>query len=218
MGTIVSARSDCNTVATSLGDFDLTPELDARLTAQARRAKADPAARNALYQAFEFKVARFVRRYRYQYDRLVICELEDVAQEAFIVFCDLIERWPGQESFPGYFFSRFPWRLARAVDVIERGWSAARLRPLDGLIEAPVEPDQEDLFVLAEIGAGLGPRDRVVLELHIGYRMHLSEVARALGLHPQTIYRAWYRIVDELRATWFDVALPPRTGRRRAAS
>lgn len=184
----------------SLGDFELTPELDAAIGALAIRAKTDPAARNTLYTALHFKIIRFVRRYRY-HDRLVICDVDDVAQEAFLVFCDIVRSWPGEESFFGYFLSRFPWRLARAVDVIERGWSASRLLPLASLGESVPPLDPVDLFALAEIGAGLGPRDRTVLELHIGHDLRLNEVARVLGVHRRTVSRAWQRIVGELRLT-----------------
>lgn len=203
--------------AESLGDFEPTPDIEAWLAALALEAKTDPDARNALYQALSFKIGRFVRRYRYRERPLSICDLEDVAQEAFVVFCTLVERWPGQESFLGYFFSRFPWRLARAIDVIERGSSAARVYSLTEADEilataARVEPD--DLFALAEIGAGLAPRDRAVLELHIGQRLHLREAAIVLGISPRTVYRAWARIVSELRHCWPDIPLPPRQQRR----
>src|SRR6185312_8268414 len=97
-------------VVESLGDFDASPELDARLGAMALRARTDPQVRNALYQALAFKIERFVRRYRYRVRQLAVCEVADVEQEAFLVFCDIVDRWPGQESFLGYFFSRFPWR------------------------------------------------------------------------------------------------------------
>ena len=104
----------------SLGDFELTPKLDADLGALAARAKSDPAARNALYAAVHFKITRFIRR-SCNRGRLVVCENDDVAQEAFLVFCDIVGSWPGDESFLGYFLSRFPWRLARAIEVLERG-------------------------------------------------------------------------------------------------
>lgn len=206
--------------STSLGDFDPTPDLEAHLFALAMRAKVDRAARDALYDALAFKIDRFVRRYRYRLNQFVICDLDDVAQEAFIVFCDLVESWPGQQSFLGYFFSRFPWRLARAVDIIERGRSVTRLVSFDEVGEVLAPPDSDDLFILEEIGAGLSPRDRALLELHIGYRMHLSEVGRVLGGHPRGIYRAWDRIVDDLRATWRgepapDGAAPPTKTRKR---
>lgn len=196
----------------SLGDFDLTPEVDASLTALARQAKTDPAARNALYAALSFKINRFTRRYRYRADRLVICDIEDVAQEGFVVFCDLIASWPGRDSFPGYFFSRFPWRLARAIDVIERGWSAARLESMTEVHRHVPPLDPDEAMALVEIGAGLSPRDRAVLELHIGYQLRFSEIARVLDVHPRTVYRAWARIVAEVRRTW-----PTLTASRRKA-
>lgn len=189
-------------IVESLGDFEASPELDTRLGAMALRARTDLQTRNALYQALSFKIERFVRRYRYRVRQLAVCEVEDVEQEAFLVFCEIVDRWPGQESFLGYFFSRFPWRLARAVDVLERGWSATRMVPLDEIGEPAPPPDPADALLLAEIGATLEPRERAVLELRIGYNLRVREIARILGLHPRTIHRSWARIVDELRIGW----------------
>ncbi len=183
----------------SLGDFEASPELDARLGAMALRARTDPQIRNDLYRVLGFKIERFVRRYRYRVRQLAVCEVADVEQEAFLVFCDIVDRWPGQESFLGYFFSRFPWRLARAVDVLERGWSATRVVPLDEIAEPAPPPDPDDALLLAEIGANLEPRERTVLELRIGYNLRVREIARILGLHTRTIHRSWARIVEELR-------------------
>ncbi|HUZ02253.1 MAG TPA: sigma-70 family RNA polymerase sigma factor [Thermomicrobiaceae bacterium] len=209
----------------SLGDFDPTPDLDARLNTLALRARTDPAARNALYAALSFKIARFVRHYRYRVERLHACDLEDIAQEGFIVFCDLVQSWPGQESFLGYFFSRFPWRLARAIDQLERGWPADRLQPLpvpgDATPDMPrmprilhTPPDPADLFLLSELGAGLDPRSRSVLELHIGYGLHLSEIARLLGIRQRAMYSLWDHLLAELRTTLEDTSTPPRTTTR----
>lgn len=209
----------------SLGDFDPTPDLDARLNALALRARTDPAARNALYAALSFKVARFVRRYRYRAERFHVCDLEDVAQEGFVVFCDLVQSWPGRESFLGYFFSRFPWRLARAIDQIERGWPADRLQPLTvpGEVTPRTVSDPADLFLLSELGAGLDPRSRTVLELHIGYGLHLSEIARLLGIRQRAMYHLWEHLVAELREDPEGATAPPakvrgRRGRARAGS
>ncbi len=190
-----------NTVE-SLGDFEASPELDARLGAMALRARTDPQIRNALYQSLNFKIERFVRRYRYRVRQMAVCEVTDIEQEAFLVFCDIVDRWPGQESFLGYFFSRFPWRLARAVDVLERGWSATRMLPLDEIAMPESPPDPTDALLLAEVCANLEPRERTVLELRIGYNLRVREIARILGLHSRTINRSWARIVEELRAGW----------------
>jgi RNA polymerase sigma factor (sigma-70 family) len=215
----MSARANDPESARSYGDFDTTPELDARLTALARRARIDGRTRDELFQALGYKIDRFVRRYRFKSDQLVICEPEDVAQEAYLVFCDLLDSWPGEESFSGYFFSRFPWRLARAVDVAERGWSASRLLPLLETDDVVPPLDPEDHFTLADVGAMLSERDRMVLELYIGHRMRLAEIARILGVHRRTVDRCWARVKEEVRIAWFEPDRPrepaPRPGRPR---
>jgi RNA polymerase sigma factor (sigma-70 family) len=210
----MSALSD---QSRSYGDFETTPELDKRLTDMARRARIDGQTRDELYQALGYKIERFVRRYRFRTDQLVICEPDDVEQEAYLVFCDLLDSWPGEESFPGYFFSRFPWRLARAVDVAERGWSASRLLPLLETDDSVPPLDPEDHFTLAEIGAMLDERHRLVLELYIGHGLTLAEVARVLGVHRRTVDRCWARIKTEVRIAWTEPDRPrepvPRPGR-----
>jgi RNA polymerase sigma factor (sigma-70 family) len=210
----MSAISD---QAQSYGDFETTPELDKRLTEMARRARIDGPTRDELYRALGYKIERFVRRYRFRTDQLVICEPDDVEQEAYLVFCDLLDSWPGEESFPGYFFSRFPWRLARAVDVAERGWSASRLLPLLETDDAVPPLDPEDHFTLAEVGAMLDERHRLVLDLYIGHGLRLAEVARVLGVHRRTVDRCWARIKEEVRIAWTEPERPrdpaPRPGR-----
>jgi RNA polymerase sigma factor (sigma-70 family) len=205
----------------SYGDFESTPELDARLTAMARRARIDGRTRDELYAALGYKIERFVRRYRFRTDRLVICEPEDVAQEAYLVFCNLLDSWPGEESFSGYFFSRFPWRLARAVDVAERGWSASRLLPLLETDDTIPPLDPEDHFTLTEVGAMLDERHRMVLELYIGHGLKLSEIARVLGVHRRTVERYWARIKEDVWIAWMEPDRPPtpapRPGRPRKA-
>ena len=206
----------------SYGDFETTPELDQRLTAMARRARIDGRTRDELYQVLGYKIDRFVRRYRFKNDQLVICEPDDVAQEAYLVFCDLLDSWPGEESFPGYFFSRFPWRLARAVDVAERGWSASRLLPLLETDDTIPPLDPEDHFILADIGAMLDERHRLVLELYIGHGLRLAEIARILGVHRRTVDRCWAKIKEEVRIAWMEPDRPrepePRRGRPRKES
>ena len=70
------------------GDFELTPEVEAALDALARAARHDPAARNELYAALELKIARFLAPYRGR--TTAAGEFEDLAQEAFLVFVDLV--------------------------------------------------------------------------------------------------------------------------------
>ena len=185
--------------AESLGDFETSRDLDARLGALALRARTDPDIRNALYRLLDYKIERFVRRYRQRARQLAIYEYDDVVQAAFVVFCDLVERWPGDRSFLGYFFTRFPWRLARAIDVIERGTSTNQFVPVEEVEEPPPSPYPDDALALIEAGALLSTRDREVLELRAGYGMTTRDTARMLGLSPRTIHRRWARIIDELR-------------------
>jgi RNA polymerase sigma factor (sigma-70 family) len=186
----------------SLGDFDTSIELDARLGALALRARTDPNARDALYRLLEFKIERFVRHYRFRAGQMTVYEFDDVAQEAYVVFCDLIERWPGDRSFLGYFFTRFPWWLSKAISRIERGTSTNQFVPIEEVDEPPPSPYPDDELVLVEAGALLGPRDRALLELRVGYGMDMRQIARTLGVHSRTLHRHWARIIDDLREGW----------------
>ena len=177
--------------STSLGDFDVTPELDLALDVLALRARSDRAARDALYQALAFKVDRFVQRHcrRYRLPGRIV-DPDDVAQEAFLVFCDLVQRWPGERSFAGYFFHLFPWRLARAVNQLEWGVPIEDAETLDeALYSAP-----DEALVFVDAGAGLPAFDRAVLELRVGYGMTAEEAAGVLGVTARTVFRAWARI------------------------
>ncbi|HEX3722261.1 MAG TPA: sigma-70 family RNA polymerase sigma factor [Nitrolancea sp.] len=188
----------------SLGDFDASPELDARLGAMALRARSEPDVRNALYRLLEFKIERFVGRYRYRAHRMTVYEIDDVTQEAFLVFCNVIDRWPGDRSFLGYFFTRFPWRLSRAVERLERGASINRLVPLEEVEEPELSTHADDALALIEAGALLDARDRALLELRAGYGMTALEVARILGMHPRSVHRLWARIIKDLRESELD--------------
>ena len=186
----------------SLGDFDTSVELDARVSALALRARTDPAVRDALYRLLEFKIERFVRRYRFRAVQMNVYEFDDVVQEAYLVFCDLIDRWPGDRSFLGYFFTRFPWWLSKAIRRIERGTSTNQFLPIEEVEEPPPSPYPDDALVLVEAGALLGPRQRTLLELRVGYGMDMRQIARTLGIHSRTAHRYWAEIVDELRRGW----------------
>src|SRR5688500_485497 len=79
-------------------DGEISPDVDRVLTMVAREAQTgEVAARNALFAACEPKIARFVRRYRFAAGQSRSCpafDLEDVAQQAFVVFADLVDDWP----------------------------------------------------------------------------------------------------------------------------
>lgn len=184
----------------SLGDFNTTPELDELLGALARRARHDPSARNALYRLLDYKIERFARRYHYRDHPVNAWNIDDIGQEAFLVFCEIIESWPGERSFLGFFFSRFPWRLSRRVKMLERGWERLHTFPFEAVFDAD-EPDQEasDALLLVEIGVSRDARDRTLLDLRAARGMTARETGRAMHIHPRHVQRLWSRIINDLR-------------------
>lgn len=183
----------------ALGDFESSAELDQHLGALALTARENPVARNRLFDALRFKIARFCRRH---YRRVLedgICEPVDVDQEGFLVFCELVERWPGERSFLGYFFSRFPWRLARAIDNLARRWPGQRLQPIDQTRNDHAAAPS-DAITLIDAGATLKPRERAVLALRVVYQLHVNEIAAMLGVSTRTIIRSCSTIATSLVA------------------
>lgn len=169
-------------------DFDLTPELDAALNRLAHRAKEEAAARNALYQAFAFKIERFARRCASR-ATLHACEPADVEQEAFLVFCELVRRWQGKSSFAGYFFTWFPEMLSQAVARLEHGRPAGTLA-LDDM--GPAAAPDSALLLVDDI-VSLSERELLVLELRVTAGLQLREIAALLGCHPRTVRRILHR-------------------------
>lgn len=184
-----------------LVDFEPSPEIDDCLDALVHRSKYDPLARNALYGALSFKIVRFVRHAQWRQAHLIICEPADIAQQAYVVFAEVVRQWPEQDHFSGYFFSRFPWRLARAIAQIERGRSAVAAQSLDDLDEderarvAGPDPRSND----DELLLGFDERDRLLLTLRVDYGFTWAEIGRILGLPRRTVLRARARIAEQLR-------------------
>ena len=174
-------------------DFDLTPGLDAALNRLAHRAKEEAAARNTLYEAFAFKIERFARRCARR-ATLHACEPADVEQEAFLVFCELVQRWQGKASFAGYFFTWFPEMLRQAIARLEHG------RPAGTLALDDVDPAAapEPALLLVDDIVSLSERELLVLELRVTAGLQLREIAALLGCHPRTVRRILHRIRHRL--------------------
>jgi DNA-directed RNA polymerase specialized sigma24 family protein len=187
-------------------DDEITPEIDRVLTTVARAASdGDIDARNALYTAFSQKIARFVRRYRTYPSGIgwsAAIDLDDVAQEAFLVFTDLVAEWQGDDSFCVYFLGQFPWGLRNAV----RRLGTAN-RPALNLVGTPdalwladgSAVADEAVALLEIVAADLQAPDGDILLWRIRDGETLTVIARRLGTSPRTIVRAWDRIVMELR-------------------
>jgi RNA polymerase sigma factor (sigma-70 family) len=170
-------------------------DVDARLAALALRAKSgDIAARNALFLALWPRCAPVLNGVRRNYVWRAVegrsWTFEDLEQESFLIFCDLVERWSGAEPrFAGYFFSRYRWRVFDAL----RKWTAAPRRETAIDDAYPVATDETDAIelrlVIAELFAGLSERDRQLLEWRVIDGHTDAEMASALGVSLKTVRR-----------------------------
>ena len=126
---------------------------------------------------------------------------EDLAQEAFPIFADLLAAWTSDRPVAPYLLGHFPWRLRSAWRVItaprrvEIASAPPRLRYLaDGSAGA-----EEAMALLASIAADLSPIDGEILLRHVRDGEPLARVARDLALDRRTVTRRWRAIKETLR-------------------
>lgn len=178
-------------------DFEgrIPDAIDARLAALAMRAKAgDTAARNALFLALWPRcdpLFNGIRRNDFWRSREGRAwTFDDLEQEAFPIFCDLVERWSGAEPrFAGYFFARLRWRLH---DVLRR-WNVAPVAEVvdDELLDHRFdEQDQVELrIVIATLFNALIERDREIIERRVIDGETDADLATAFGVSLMTARR-----------------------------
>lgn len=191
----------------SLGDIEMTPEIDADLSHRALNARTDPAERERLFALLAWKTDRFCARFRRW--SLEPWELDDVRQEAYIVFVEVIESWRplegngGPAGF-GYFYLRvFPLRLAdRVRKMIDR------MHPLPWRPEHDTRLDPADLddagitaTIVAEICGRLNAADATIFHLRLA-DVTTEDSARLTGISRRTLHRHWPRIVSISREVW----------------
>lgn len=169
--------------------------IDARLAELARRAQGgDGAARNGLFLALWPRCAPLfgsIRRSDRWRDREGRAwTFDDVEQEAFPIFCELVDAWRSdQPRFAGYFFTRFRWRV---IDLLHR-WSAplrAELPFPDDLdLAAHIDEADELRLLIDSMFAALSSRDRDVLTWRIVEGRTDAEIAAACGVALKTVRR-----------------------------
>ncbi len=167
---------------------------------EALSAKAgDRAARNALFDTFRPAMARFFARYARRAYESPVWSLEDLHQESFLVFVEVLGAWPGAGDFVAYFYAVFPKRLATAV------------RRLDGsqpwikygiAAEGTDDPAQrlESRAMLNDFVALLSPLERRILALHAWESLSLPDVSSHTGQSLDDVRRHWRRIRRKARA------------------
>jgi RNA polymerase sigma factor (sigma-70 family) len=199
----------------------VAPAQDALLTAIARQARlGDGKARDLLWRSFAPRMEpAIIRCGRMTYQPEWVrrdgrpWELDDLRQEAWLVFSDVIVDWNGKGSFVRYATAYFPWRLRNAI----RRLGPPRLRAPHAAaagLAAEFGPllDAEVESLMTAIMRALSPADASVLELRMAEGLSLTGIARRLGITRRTVNRRWARIRRVARGMLTSPAPPTDRG------
>jgi DNA-directed RNA polymerase specialized sigma24 family protein len=199
----------------SLGDFELTTEIDTDLSIRAVAARHDSVARDQLFALLAFKLRRFCTRFhRWNLDPW---EFEDVLQESYLVFVDLLASWrplegaPEPAGFGYYVFRVFPLRLTDHVNALVRT-RRDRLTPISWAPEIDLrldptspESDASTAAIMAAVCGRLNAVDATIFRLRSTTEQRPETIARIAGVSRRTLYRRWGEIVriarEELEAS-----------------
>jgi RNA polymerase sigma factor (sigma-70 family) len=180
-------------------------DIDQALTIAAFDAKrGDLASRDALFRAVEPRVSRVVRRCAalMHCRRGGVVEPDDIAQEAFLVFLAVLDRWPERGSFVAYFMATFPHELRHVARRLT--WTRIREAPLgaatsEALVDDTTAAGEAAMTMLRELADSLGEPDRSILLRRVRDGVPMAAIARELGISRRTVQRHWTRLVQSLR-------------------
>jgi len=186
-------------------DLPVTPAEETLLADIARQARlGDARARDLLWRSFEARLEPvLIRCGRMTWQREWArrngrpWELDDLRQEAWLVFSDLVMAWNGEGAFAPYVIHCFPWRLRAAIRALG---PMRRTVPMPVMMDDAPDPEGgnmpggEEEELLTAVRAALSPRDALVLQMRIAEEISLSEIARRLSVSRRTMVRQWARI------------------------
>jgi RNA polymerase sigma factor (sigma-70 family) len=192
-------------VVTAADELSATTERRLRPTVLRARAGC-PIARDALYLALRPKLERLIRRVRVPMlgdDRTGIWDRDDVEQEAFLVFAELIEGWEPERPFGRYILATFPWRLRDAIyrGIGRRGVpTRMALVPIDdhAWLHDGSAAAEEATVLLGILAERLPALQAEILRRHVGDGDTLTTIARDLGVGRRTVTRQWRAARDHL--------------------
>jgi RNA polymerase sigma factor (sigma-70 family) len=196
-------------------DDIILPAFDDTLGSFAIRAQeGDTDARDALFFAYLPKLERLMSHARPPHalsGMTGIWDQDDVEQEAYLVFLELVDGWSGDVSFTAWLLSRFAWRLK---DTIRSGIGKPSGPPRQRVV-----PIEDAAFVPMRID-GLSPEDREVIDkvldqlpeylgqVLIEHALHgksKTAIARDLQISRRTMVRYWQEIRHRAMATLSDM-------------
>jgi DNA-directed RNA polymerase specialized sigma24 family protein len=167
----------------------------------------DLLARDALFAAFLPRFERSIRRVQRLWSeqiREAAIEPEDIAQEAYLVFVELLACWSPDEPIAAHLSGQFYWRLNDAM----RAWRKPSPVRLATLAAAPADDrvlDVEMLALVDEITANLAPEVRRMMLWRVSERLTFPEMAKRASVSVRTVRRRWDQLVQELaRAGWLE--------------
>jgi DNA-directed RNA polymerase specialized sigma24 family protein len=206
-------------------DDVILPAFDDTLGDLAIRAQeGDQEARDALYAAFLPKLTQLMSSLRPPFappGSQGIWNRDDVAQEAYLVFVELIDAWSGDVSFTAYVLSRFPWRLK---DVVHRGIGKSPVPPRQyGVPIEHAEPiageegNAEGATAMLDALLEILPEPLgAVLIAYVVHGKTNTAIAAELGVSRRTMVRYWQEIrVHTSSLLHDDSRMSPGAGRRR---
>jgi RNA polymerase sigma factor (sigma-70 family) len=190
-------------------DQPVSPSQEVMLTELARRAhRGDREARDLLWRAFGPRLepalrrcGRTTRQPHWARRDGRPWELDDLRQEAWRVFAELVEGWNEEGSFVPYATAYFPWRLRDAMRRLEPPRRAAPLSYAARLAAAGSGVrDAEDDALLTWLAASLPPRDADLLRMRVVEGATGADIACRLGVSRKTVSRRWARVRRKVRA------------------
>lgn len=176
----------------------ILPKFDQTLGELAFQAQlGDRAARDALYHAFEPKLERLcatIRPPAMPRGEAPMWDQDDVRQEGYLVFVDLVMNWSGEASFTGWILGRYQFRL-RNVMYRGIGRSGSDLTLDEDSTgheqEIPVDIDSPYMRALKE---RLTDDERAFLQVFVLEGKTMVETAAALRISRRTGYRRLERL------------------------
>ena len=180
----------------SSGDFDVTAQLDAELSRLALQARTNQEAAWTLLGSLSWKIQRFVNRFR-AWD-LAPFHLDDVVQEAYLVYLDTIQRWTPRDldgeptGYLYYFLKVFPLWLSNAVRRMRR----PTLPPVIRAVAARPAAHDDDTVIINDFCRNLGNDEATLVRLRVAAGLSVPRAAKRMGLSRRTAYRRWERVVE----------------------
>ena len=185
-------------------DDIILPAFDDTLGSFAIRAQeGDTDARDALFFAYLPKLERLMSHARPPHaapGETGVWDRDDVEQEAYLVFLDLVDAWSGDVSFTSWLLARFAWRLRNAIRAgIGKPGTPPRLRqiPIEVADMDPVEMDDlgpDDQQLVSQLMDALPDHLVEVLVAHAFHGTPKAQIARDIQVSRRTLVRYWQEL------------------------